>query len=399
MNDLRIAHVSDTHLGYRAGAVPGRDEDFYRSWIAACNAIVDHKPDIIVHAGDLFHHPHPSWNAVAAFLEGAFILQASGIPTLMISGNHDSSRILMKHTVFSILRNTLPGMTIANEDDPICVSVDNIETDVVLLPHRALLNPLLSVRLAEIISVLNPERYAILVAHGDIAENTKGENNELGSIAIPKLIFDHPWSYIALGHLHMAQPFGRNGWYSGSIERCGWSDFPASPAWTSTVVSKTKSIRHTQMDLPHRRFVQPDSFKCEGVSDFDLLDEIIYRLGRENLKDDAVIIRLIFDEASNHRIRGLERSICDRIRAIHPKASVQVAVKNSLQVREKFVRESKSQRLTSIVDMFQEFVEGREYPTPEYKEFILEGGLAALRKCQEAEEGKDTGDERTVAVA
>lgn len=398
MRDLRIAHVSDTHLGYRASAVPGRDEDFARSWIAACRAIVDSKPDLIVHAGDVFHHPHPSWGAVGSFIQGLYLLRDSSIPTFMISGNHDSSRLTQKHTVFSVLRDMFPDITIANDDTPILIPVDNLWVDIVLLPHRSLLNRLLSARLVEITDSLDRSRYSVLVAHGDVRKGTFGENNELGSIAIPELVFDHPWSYIALGHLHAAQPFTQTGWYSGSIERCGWSDYPADPAWTTVYLSKTEPLRHHQNSLPHRTFRQLETIRCTDVSDVDIRDEIMRLIRWEKLRDEPTIVRIVLDDITGRRVRFLERSIVEMVRAEYPKVVVQLAPKAEKTFHEKIERQTRHERMGTIEEMFKEFVASRTYPRSELSEFVLDKGLAVLRAGQDEVVQADTGDERSVPV-
>lgn len=391
MRDLRVAHVADTHLGYRSSTLPGRDEDFSRSWISACRAIVDSKPDIILHAGDIFHNPHPSWGAVASFLEGVYLLRTLNVPILMISGNHDSSRIALRHTVFSVIGEMIPEAVICHDTLPQIHQL--AEADVVLLSHRALLNPTLKRNLTEIIEELDSTKNTIMVAHGGVGG--QDESEELGSIAIPRLVFDHPWSYVALGHLHMAQPFGANGWYSGSIERCGWSDFPASPAWTLTTLSNG-AVRHTQQPLPHLDHRQLATLPCVDVSLFQITDEILTMLEREKLTSQPTIVRVVLEGIPQRHLREVQRSTQRLVKTQYPQVVLQVTMKGGSKTSVIRKRDSNFERMQSVSEMFKEFVSLRSYEEAGFDKLLLDKGMEAIEKVQGAAHEMDTGDERSV---
>lgn len=392
MRDLRIAHIADSHLGYRSSTIPGRDEDFAKSWILACRAIVDSAPDLILHAGDIFHHPNPPWSAFGSFLEGAAILKEANVPILMISGNHDSSRIAMRSTVFSVLAEALPYITISHSPNP---EIHHLrEADVVLLSHRALLNPRLHKNLQEILDGIDTTSYTVLVAHGDIGP--LNSSDELGSIVIPHEVFDFPWSYVALGHLHVAQSFGRNGWYSGSIERCGWSDYPATPGWTLTTISRDKPIYHVQRQLPHLKMIQLPNLRCEGMIDFDIEEDILRLMDNTAIPETRSVIRILIQGIPPGRQRVLRSSTQRLVKTQYPNVLFQLVVESKTSIIQKVTAEFRPEPMVSIEESFSEFVATRTYTEVGFKEIFLRKGLAALEKVRIEEAEGDTGDERSV---
>ena len=97
---LRVGHLADTHLGYRAlgRADPetGRNQravDVERAFEAAVDKLLAREVDLVVHAGDVFHHTRPSWSALRCFVLVMRRVEAAGIPCVVIGGNHDTPRL------------------------------------------------------------------------------------------------------------------------------------------------------------------------------------------------------------------------------------------------------------------------------------------------------------------
>ena len=97
---MRIAHLADLHLGYRAyhratpRGVNVREADVADAFRRAVARVVDLQPDLVLVAGDVFHTVRPSNTAIAdAFRQFTVLTQGlPGVPVVMIAGNHDSPR-------------------------------------------------------------------------------------------------------------------------------------------------------------------------------------------------------------------------------------------------------------------------------------------------------------------
>ena len=121
----RIAHISDTHLGTRPrdGVRPNvwgeemrsqlLENDFYERFreIFGIIAQLDPPVDLVVHSGDLYNSPwegNPSQPPVVAQETAITVLQdfieKTGIPVLIIEGNHGLYRLLEVSLLDSMLR-------------------------------------------------------------------------------------------------------------------------------------------------------------------------------------------------------------------------------------------------------------------------------------------------------
>src|SRR4029453_10900661 len=88
--------IADAHLGrahYQAvdaGGLNQREVDFAASWHRAVEAALGLDPDAVLVLGDLFDAPRPTYRAFREGARGLRTLAAAGVPTLAISGNHDT---------------------------------------------------------------------------------------------------------------------------------------------------------------------------------------------------------------------------------------------------------------------------------------------------------------------
>lgn len=379
MRSLRIAHIADTHLGYKYSALQGRDDDFARSWLHACRAIVDSYPDVIIHAGDVFHSHRPDWKALTAFNDGMRILLKARAPIFVIAGNHDTSSLNLSHNVFTFMSSLFPQVIVTNDTIPLWLSLDELELEMVLVPHKALLNKELEWKVQEIVDQLDPDKLSILVSHGGIGKDD--ETIELGSVVIPNSITKHPWNYIALGHLHLSQPHGKKGWYSGSTERCGWSDYPASPAWTLAIVS-SKTAKHTQQSVPHMEMIQLPELNCEGMSDTDVYVAIAEALDRVVIPQERSHLRMKLNNLPARRRMHVETFIRRSLAKNNPAAAISIVtgdVDNTLGILE--ISEP-SHQLKTITEYFEDFVKERNYADQDFSSRFMEKGLDLMAQVQ-----------------
>jgi DNA repair exonuclease SbcCD nuclease subunit len=95
---VRVLFVSDTHLGFDLPGRPRvarrrRGDDFFQNLERSLEPARSGEADVVVHGGDLLYRGRvPAWLAEAA-LAPLKDLAESGVPVLLVPGNHERSRM------------------------------------------------------------------------------------------------------------------------------------------------------------------------------------------------------------------------------------------------------------------------------------------------------------------
>lgn len=231
---LRIAHLADSHLGYRAMGkacpVTGRNQrsvDIERAFTDTIDDILRRDVDFIVHAGDLFHHTRPSWSTLRCFVRAMRKVEEAGIPTVIIGGNHDTPRLRTSGSVFGLLELALPHIRFEAGYELSELTFREHTLTVHAVPHGSLTGPIPPV------PILDRDHRNLLVTHGltPTVQMRGGMNHEPGEEILAPELLAHDLDYVALGHFHIAGDQGRNAWYAGSTERIGWGDEAVTPGY------------------------------------------------------------------------------------------------------------------------------------------------------------------------
>ncbi|MFD4650938.1 exonuclease SbcCD subunit D [Streptomyces sp. NPDC058441] len=231
---MRLLHTSDWHLGraFHRVNMLGAQAEFIGHLMAT---VRERAVDAVVVSGDVYDRAVPPLAAVELFDDALHRLADQGIPTVMISGNHDSARRL------GVGAGLIGRAGIHLRTDPgACatpVLIPDATGDVAFygLPY---LEPAL---VKDEFGVSKPGHEAVLAAamdrvRADLAERpagtravvlahafvTGGEASDSerditvgGVAAVPSGVFDGV-DYVALGHLHGSQVISERVRYSGS---------------------------------------------------------------------------------------------------------------------------------------------------------------------------------------
>ncbi len=194
---VRIAHLADTHLGYKQYNLDEREKDIYNALDEIGNRIIEEHADIVIHSGDLFDSPRPTPQAYRAFKN--FLNKISGkAKVFTVLGDHDrpKSRGIAPHVLFDDQIQILGvGGRAENQElringkDILVAGLSNLSCSYrsILLEE---LNALSSINLEN--------KLGILVLHEAIDKFLPYEGAfELTLKEIPK-----NFDYVAMGHLH-----------------------------------------------------------------------------------------------------------------------------------------------------------------------------------------------------
>jgi exonuclease SbcD len=307
---LKIAHLADLHLGYRAyhrmNARGGnmREADVADAFRQAVNRITELRPDLVLVAGDVFHTVRPSNTSIAdAFRQ--FSLMADrlpDVPIVMIAGNHDSPRSADTGNILNLFRE-IDGVRVVC-DECRSIRLPEIDTSILCLPH-------VSLSTGEEVP-MEPDgssRHNVLMLHGTIEGESADQKlryiSEYGGAVIPEGKIDPAqWDYVALGHYHLCQDLAPNMWYSGGLERTSaniWFERDEK----GFLMYGTKTGRAEFEPVNTRAMVDLPRIEAGGLG-AEELDETI-RASVERIPDglQGKIVRLVIYDAPRAVVREL----------------------------------------------------------------------------------------------
>ena len=212
---MKILHTSDWHLGHSLYNHDRKEEqeDMLRQMV---EIVKEHKPDLFLLAGDVYHTSQPSAAVLKQFVDAlTLILNANPEMTIVATaGNHDSGS---RHEIYSTPWKAQNVYTIGN------LSRDNITDHIISIPGKGyvLAIPYTYERnipdgffqqLLDTVAEMNSENLpVIMTAHTtvngcDFAGHDYTSESTIGGIdAIDIKQMGEGYDYLALGHIHHAQ--------------------------------------------------------------------------------------------------------------------------------------------------------------------------------------------------
>ncbi|MFJ5632028.1 exonuclease SbcCD subunit D [Streptomyces goshikiensis] len=231
---MRILHTSDWHLGraFHRVNLLGAQAAFVDHLVETVRA---HEVDAVLVAGDVYDRAVPPLPAVELYDRALHRLADLGVPTVMISGNHDSARRLgvgagLIGRAGIHLRTDPDGCA-----DPVVLADVHGEVAFYGLPylepalvkdrfgagqvsHEAVLGAAMD-RIRADLATRPPGTRSVVLAHafvtGGQASDSERDITVGGVEAVPASVFDGV-DYAALGHLHGCQTINERVRYSGS---------------------------------------------------------------------------------------------------------------------------------------------------------------------------------------
>ncbi|MFB7466707.1 exonuclease SbcCD subunit D [Streptomyces sp. NPDC056224] len=231
---MKFLHTSDWHLGrsFHRVNLLGAQSDFVDHLV---ETVRERQVDAVLVAGDVYDRAVPPLPAVELYDRALHRLAELGVPTVMISGNHDSARRLgvgagLIGRAGIHLRTDPAGCA-----DPVVLADAHGEVALYGLPylepalvkdefsvekvsHEAVLGAAMD-RIRADLAARAPGTRSVVLAHafvtGGQASDSERDITVGGVEAVPASVFDGV-DYAALGHLHGCQTINERVRYSGS---------------------------------------------------------------------------------------------------------------------------------------------------------------------------------------
>ncbi len=187
---MRVAHISDTHLGYRQYNLDERENDFYDAFNEAIDKAIEERADVLIHSGDLFDSPTPPIKALYVFKNALNKINGK-MKIYVVLGDHDTPKRkgMPPHKLFDIRVLGVGRLEWVEVDGVLIAGISNLRGRGV---------ELLKNELKKFDAIAGKYKKSTLIAHQAIDKYLPFEGAyELKEDDLPRKA-----TYYAFGHLH-----------------------------------------------------------------------------------------------------------------------------------------------------------------------------------------------------
>jgi DNA repair exonuclease SbcCD nuclease subunit len=381
---MKLVHIADTHLGLaqfsRLDPDSGmnlREKQIYDNFLAAIDVIIREKPDVLVHAGDLFDTVKPKTRAYTTVLDALTRLRDAGIPLVIVTGNH--SMVKTRYTTSPLAVLDYHPAEIHATYSFKYERVEIGDTVFHLIPNMLRAE---DYRTAYDTIELAQGRNNVLVTHG-LA--TAIRDKRLATVAEHELdstILSDNFDYIALGHYHNQSQITTNAWYSGSTEYLTYGEIRDEKG--GLVVDPA---RHTvdHLDLPRTPMYDCGTIPCAGRHVHEITDEIIGRVEHKR-PEKFSLAQVTLDGMSREHGKGIDMRALAPVRELLLDLKIRVVAAGE----EKAVPLQQDVRAIDYLAEFSTFLD-RQQLSAKQKAFVAATGREVLAAVME--EHREVGDD------
>ena len=289
---MRVLFVSDTHLGFDLPSRPRvvrrrRGDDFFQNFERALEPARTGEVDVVVHGGDLLYRSRvPAWLAEAA-LAPLKRLAESGVPILLVPGNHERSR--MPFPLLALHER----LHVFERPRTLVLEARGVRAAFMGFPYTHDIRR----RFPEILAGLNHDGLSadvrVLCLHQCIEGATCGPGNftfRFGADVIRTADLPRNVAVTLSGHIHRHQVLHPAGMspviYAGSIERTSFAEAPETKGFVVLELMRSRLGSFEFRPLPARTMVTRTV--CLGDAD----EMTVYRCvtaAIESTPPDAVV--------------------------------------------------------------------------------------------------------------
>lgn len=319
---IKLLHFADAHIDMtNFGAhdpetgLPARVMDFLRSLDTIVKTAIDEQVDLVIFAGDAYKDRAPAPTFQREWGRRVMRLSKAGIPTILVTGNHDISpsqrkahamqefdTLAPEHiTVVNSLKLLTPkdlgGLPIQVMAIPwitragimsVVTSGESGEED----PLR-IIEDTVSEWISTTLRETDPDLPIILTAHASVAGAKLGNEQEIkigrDVILSQGLVRNPQFDYVALGHIHRFQDLNEGNHppvvYPGSIERVDFGEVNEDKGFVIAQIEKGQTT-YEWRKLPIRKFIDRS---VTLVDETEVNEKLIAAMPTQEQLKDAII--------------------------------------------------------------------------------------------------------------
>lgn len=337
---IRLVHFADIHIGAEAygrvdpqTGVSSRLTDFLRALDQMVDYALAHDVGLLVFAGDAYKSREPSPTHQREFASRILRVARSGIPVVLLAGNHDMPQVPARATsvdIFATLQ--VEGVHVARTIDTLALQTKQGPIQVVTVPWITRTTLLtqdecrgktmqqidleLLGRVEELLREetrrLDSSLPTVLAVHGSVTGATFGSEKSVmlgAGLTLPLgLVSDPAFDYVALGHIHKHQVLRRQPpvVYSGSMERIDFSEESEDKGFVVVEVERGQ-CSFAFVPVSARRFI---TIQARPTGD-DPTAEVLEIIARQEIAEAVVrlIIRVSEAQAPLLNLRTVRKAL------------------------------------------------------------------------------------------
>ncbi len=380
---MKILHIADTHLGYSAyrkvteEGINQRELDVYNVFEQFIDYAVKTKPDLIIHAGDLFDSVRPNNRAITFSMKQLIRLSKTGIPFVVIAGNHEHPKLRETGHIFSIFDHVENIYPVYNEKyEKLSLNINNEKTIIHALPQSNNKKEF-NEELKKIKPASNAD-YNILVAHGSVTGIKVFSMNEFNELFIPIDMLSKDFDYIALGHYHKYTQLTSKASYQGSTENVTLADAGDKKGFIELELSN-KKLKPSFIQLKTRPMIDTKPIKCSNLK----LDEIMKKIREtvETIQPQGKTFRITLQNIPLQIYRSID---LHEIRKLSSEA-IHYEIKADVIKEEDETKNLGTSKINALVNEFKQFLKKQDI---QEKNILLKLGIGYIEKIEARDEGK-----------
>jgi len=314
---VRLLHFADLHLGAESygrfdpeTGLSSRLGDFLSSLDKVVKYALDNQVHLVLFAGDAYRTCDPSPTHQREFASRMARLAHAGIPTVLLTGNHDVAPSHGRANAVEIFRtlsvaniyvvSTPRVFTVETKGGPIQIvgmpwlgrsaltSRDEHKNKTIEEIRELILEKANNIVLGQV-QELDPALPVVFLAHGSVfgAAYSSERKTMLGQdVVLPASLCTNPaFDYVALGHIHKHQVLHSSPLvvYAGSLERIDFGEEKEEKGFVVAEVGK-KNADYQFVPTQARRFLTIDVV----AHNKDPMADIAQAISRHDVRDTVV---------------------------------------------------------------------------------------------------------------
>ena len=374
---MKLLHISDIHFGIEnfskidpTTGLPSRLIDFTKAFDRAVDRAIEFGVDAVLFTGDAYKSRDPNPTVQREFAKRISNLSAKGIAVYLLTGNHDLPNMTNRaHSIEIFETLNVPNVYVARKISLTIVKTKAGPLQIISIPWLTRSNLIakeeyktfsideLNQKMLEKIdnlftneiAKLDPQIPAVLAVHASI--NGAVYSSERSIMLGQDLVLDQAalhsenFDYVAVGHIHKHQSFGRGDVpivYPGSIERIDFGevkedkgfvlltiDDPGggrssrSTDWKFQIDHETRPFKEFEINLKNLdpndllnptqaaiNYIQKKAAHYERVLQEAIVKVILQlRPDQEALLKERDIQRLLLEEMGVYHIAAIKREV------------------------------------------------------------------------------------------